>query len=74
MKTEFSLKIKMTSTKLMAWYLAVMTWCLAYVVPEEAIAYFVASMSGIIVFLYTGKNIQEYFKQKKDEKKIPMAD
>jgi len=58
---RLSLNINLTSTKLMAWAIFIFMTVYFKDVPNEARAYFAISIIGLIVILYTGKNIQDIY-------------
>jgi hypothetical protein len=67
-KKSFSLSftVEMTTTKLLAWGLFIVMCVFTEDIPEEGKAFFIITMSGIIAALYTGKNIQNHYKRKKE--------
>ena len=67
MKKKFSLTINLTTTKLIAWTILIWSHCIISYIPLEGRVYYLSIVYGTVVLLYTGKNIQEYFKTKKDE-------
>lgn len=57
---KISLELKLTGTRLLSIALLIFTWYFMKDIPSEAKAFFGISMSGVIVFLYTGKMYSEY--------------
>jgi hypothetical protein len=66
LKKSFSLSftVDFTTTKLLAWGMFIVMCVFADEIPEEARAFFIITMSGIIAALYTGKNIHDYYNKK----------
>lgn len=67
-KIKFSFEIKLTTTKIIAWTILIWSHCIVTLIPLEGRVYYLSIVYGTVVLLYTGKNIQEYYKYKKNEK------
>ena len=66
-KINISFKLRITGTRLLSITLLVFMWCTIRDIPMEGRAFYGITITGIIVFLYTGKNVMEYKLKKRKE-------
>jgi len=66
---KFSLRLRLTGTRLLSIALFIFMWLHMGDIPPEGRAFFGITISGIIVFLYTGKMLFEYKQKEKEETK-----
>ena len=65
---KVSLTFDMTSTKLLAWFVVIMTFVTFNDIPNEARAFYVITMAGISTALYGVKTLSNYKNNKLNDK------